>query len=108
VLSDNKIDEMQGFYSFLYENSFQPSNITFKSITTVPSNADVTAIYTFEIKIERPLPKGAVIDIIFPNQNYKTLPTSPKCNITGGIKYFTSCILTGTTIRMTTAEKQDP
>ena len=52
------------------------------------------------------LPKGTIIDIIFPSENYKALPSNPKCNITRGIKYFTSCILTGTTIRMVTAEKQ--
>ena len=52
------------------------------------------------------LPKGAIIEITFPPDNYKVIPSPPVCGITGSINYFESCILTGTTIRIVTAEVQ--
>ena len=108
LINTDIIDQSLNFYSFDYEEPFTPSYIFFEGITPVPSNADVTATYTFEIKTIRSLPKATIIDITFPPSNYKSLPINPQCKVSGSIKYLESCILTGTTIRAVTAEKQIP
>lgn len=89
MLSDGyKIDEWVNFGSFLYGAAFTPGNLIYNNITAVPSNADVKAEYTFDITVNQMLPSGTIIDVVFPNTNYKSLPSNPRCEISGGVKYF--------------------
>lgn len=89
------------FDQFAYTTAFSSGNIVYKSISSYPCNADEYADTTIAFTPQTGIPVGGQILITFPTE-YKALPTTPDCYVTGGFTTFQSCVLSGSTITITT------
>jgi histone deacetylase 6 len=66
-------------------------------------NADEEAIYKIMFTPQTDIPIGGIIEITFPEKNYKNIPRSPDCRLFGGISTFQTCQLNGNTYIVETA-----
>ncbi|KAL4499934.1 hypothetical protein ABPG72_015283 [Tetrahymena utriculariae] len=85
------------FYSFPFDPVFTPGTIVFNSITAFPLNADETATYNIQFTPYTNIPIQGVIQITFPPNNFKSLPSPPNCSMGGAVTTFSSCTLSGST-----------
>ena len=90
-----------GFDQFTYAAPFTSGTINFQSITATPLNANEQSTTQISFTPQSAIAAGGLIQITFPSQ-YKTLPSPPECYLSGGITTFSSCVLSGSTITITT------
>ncbi|EGR31727.1 hypothetical protein IMG5_103280 [Ichthyophthirius multifiliis] len=102
---DNLVLQKISFFSFDFTEPFQKGNIVFNQIVAFPMNADETATYTIEFTPNTDIPTKGQIQITFPQQNYKTLPSNPDCRLSGAVNTFSSCSLSGSTFTLRIEEK---
>ncbi|EAR97741.2 histone deacetylase family protein (macronuclear) [Tetrahymena thermophila SB210] len=93
----NLVMQQLNFYSFAFDPVFTPGTIVFNSITAFPLNADETATYTIQFTPYTNIPIQGVIQITFPQNNFKSLPSPPNCSMGGAVTTFSSCTLSGST-----------
>ena len=82
--------ESLNFFPFSFKKDFKVFPIELKNIKYFPKNADTEAEYIFKINLKKNILKGSVLSITFP-ENYRVLPSVPKCNLSGVIKYYSNC-----------------
>lgn len=99
------VNSLDNFYSFKFGPSFTSQFVIINQITAFPLNADEYADYTIVFTPQTDIPAGGQISVTFPADNYKELPGSLDCKLSGSIQTFTSCILTSKTVNIVTGEK---
>ncbi|CAD8094793.1 unnamed protein product [Paramecium primaurelia] len=85
------------FYSFDFTTPFKAGKIVINQITASILNADEEVDYLIQFTPQNDIPIGGQIKVMFPDENYKKLPSIPDCRVSGGINTFQSCILNGKT-----------
>ena len=102
VLIDNfLVDQQNNFAAFSLDDVYVPRTITVNKISALPDNEGVTADYYFSFTPRSKLGSGAEISIKFPSQ-YRILPSSPECSISGALNTFSNCVTNLNSIILTT------
>ena len=99
------VNSQQNFFSFPFGPQFSTGFVIINQISAFPINADEYADYTIVFTPQTDIPIAGLITVTFPGNQYKELPGNLNCILTGGIETFTSCILSATTVKITTGQR---
>lgn len=103
----NKLNTFSTFtVNFQLNGVFSPSYITINTMQAVPSNKGIKSTYTFDFKTNIPysVPSAAEIYLIFPSDDYISLPNTPSSNVSIGMTYFDSIQNSGSSFLIKTSQ----
>lgn len=101
LIGDFLVDRQNNFAAFSLDDVYVPRTITVNKISSLPDNEGVTADYYFSFTPRSKLGSGAEISIKFPSQ-YRILPSSPECSVSGALNTFSDCATNLNSIVLTT------
>lgn len=101
LLNNFLVDQQDKFLAFSLDPTYIPRTITVNRITAFPDNSDVYADYYFSFTPRSSLGAGADLSIEFPSQ-YKILPSTPICVVSGALNTFADCVTDLNAIRIVT------
>ena len=96
------INQNSNLYISSLTNPWETQTINYLEISVFPSNANMTAEYSFTFTPSEYMGKGAEIQIGFPIQQFGLLPTTPRCRVSGEVNTFFSCVTSASNLNIIT------
>lgn len=92
--------------NFVLSGIFSASKITINSIQASPTNKNVEADYKFDFvtNINYNVYSSAEIFLIFPSNQFLSLPVSPSCSVSSGMNYYKTMQNSGSSYLVTTIQ----